>query len=280
MERVLVVVNSTVYGGAGGTVGTFSLATGAEKIALHELGHTAFGLADEYEYYRGCGRHRPEQPSERRTGRGERNRQHESGDAEVAALCRGVDLRADDQQRRLHAVRPAGQPRAGTGGLSEGAHYYHCGSFRPEFICMMRVLGQPFCAVCRERIRTVLAPYLPAGRALVADFVDGNPPAEVRYWETWGQSTLLDDWHDVGDLLFVGDFRASRMIDGLAATRARASGRSGAGARDVEPVAHQTGSGYGGCAWESYDQFVRVHLKPAPGDEKLQDLACAHVKDL
>jgi hypothetical protein len=32
-----------------------SLATGAEEIALHEMGHTAFGFADEYEYYAGCG---------------------------------------------------------------------------------------------------------------------------------------------------------------------------------------------------------------------------------
>src|SRR5215210_8685750 len=53
-HTVLVVVNSTVYGGAGGAVGTFSLAPGAEEIALHELGHTAFDLADEYEYFRGC----------------------------------------------------------------------------------------------------------------------------------------------------------------------------------------------------------------------------------
>ena len=27
----------------------------AAEIALHEMGHTAFGLADEYEYYAGCG---------------------------------------------------------------------------------------------------------------------------------------------------------------------------------------------------------------------------------
>jgi hypothetical protein len=49
---------------------------------------------------------------------------------------------------------------AGTVGLFEGAHYYHCGAFRPEFNCKMRVLGEPFCAVCRERIRTVLTPHL------------------------------------------------------------------------------------------------------------------------
>src|SRR5512137_359692 len=50
----LVVVNSPIYGGSGGPVATFSTAPGAAEIALHEMGHTAFALADEYEYYAGC----------------------------------------------------------------------------------------------------------------------------------------------------------------------------------------------------------------------------------
>src|SRR5215475_12719559 len=50
---VLVVVNSTIYGGSGGGIGTYSLAGGATEIAIHEMGHTAFGLADEYPYYAG-----------------------------------------------------------------------------------------------------------------------------------------------------------------------------------------------------------------------------------
>ena len=50
------------YSGATGQVGRFSegfclrrvqLATGATEIAIHEMGHTAFGLADEYPYYAG-----------------------------------------------------------------------------------------------------------------------------------------------------------------------------------------------------------------------------------
>ena len=49
----IVVVNSTVYGGSGGSVGTYSLAGGATEIAIHEMGHTAFHLADEYPYYAG-----------------------------------------------------------------------------------------------------------------------------------------------------------------------------------------------------------------------------------
>ena len=49
----IVVVNSTIYGGSGGGVGTYSLAGGATEIAIHEMGRTAFGFADEYPYYAG-----------------------------------------------------------------------------------------------------------------------------------------------------------------------------------------------------------------------------------
>jgi hypothetical protein len=46
---IMVMVNTTEYGGSGGDVATFSLAAGAQEIGLHEMGHTAFGFADEYE---------------------------------------------------------------------------------------------------------------------------------------------------------------------------------------------------------------------------------------
>src|SRR5690348_17510809 len=51
----MVIVNSTQYGGSGGAVATFSTNASAQEIGLHEMGHTAFGFADEYEYYAGCG---------------------------------------------------------------------------------------------------------------------------------------------------------------------------------------------------------------------------------
>jgi hypothetical protein len=45
----MVIVNSPLYGGSGGDVATFSTAPGAAEIALHEMGHTAFGVAAQYE---------------------------------------------------------------------------------------------------------------------------------------------------------------------------------------------------------------------------------------
>lgn len=44
------------------------------------------------------------------------------------------------------------------------------------------------------------------GRVMIADFRDGVVPAEVRYWENWGDSGMLDGWHDSGDVQLAGDF--------------------------------------------------------------------------
>jgi PAS domain-containing protein len=161
-NMILVVVNSTVYGGSGGGVAVYSLAGGAEEIAVHEMGHTAFGLADEYEYFAGCGvdtdrdRHPGFEPAEPNV----------TTDADPASLkwrdlvrpgtplptTRNADCRQCDPQ-------PNPLP-AETVGAYEGARYYHCDAYRPQFDCKMRALGPPFCAVCRRRIRQTLAPYL------------------------------------------------------------------------------------------------------------------------
>jgi hypothetical protein len=159
----LVLVNSTVYGGSGGAVATLSLAPRAEEIGLHEIGHTAFGLADEYEYYQGCGvdidrnNHPVGEPAEVNVtvdnNRATLKWRHLVASSTPVPTTSNADCTQCDRQ--ASPVLP------GTTGLFEGAHYYHCGAYRPEFSCKMRILGNPFCAVCCERIRTALAPYLP-----------------------------------------------------------------------------------------------------------------------
>lgn len=47
-DQVLLIANSTEYGGTGGAVGTSSLNPSANEIVRHELGHTFAKLADEY----------------------------------------------------------------------------------------------------------------------------------------------------------------------------------------------------------------------------------------
>jgi hypothetical protein len=191
---IVVIVNSTVYGGSGGAVAVYSLAAGANEIALHELGHTAFGLADEYEYWAGCGvdtdrdYHPASEPAQPNV----------TINTTRATLKWGALVQAATPIPTTHNANcavcdPQASPvPAGTVGLFEGAHYYHCGAFRPEFNCRMRALGLPFCAVCRERIRATLQPFMPPiAQSVGAITVDGGRPyafvkgSDGNLWVNW-----------------------------------------------------------------------------------------------
>ena len=163
-RMVLVIVNSTVFGGSGGSVAVYSLAASAIDIAIHEVGHTAFALADEYEYLRGC-------------GSGETDRNNHPAVEPVAV---NVTVTGSNDVNRLKWGRyvrtgtalptttnancaacdtQASPVAAGMVGAFEGADYYHCSSWRPEFDCKMRTLSQEFCRVCSDAIIRRLRPY-------------------------------------------------------------------------------------------------------------------------
>ena len=162
-DMLLVLVNSPIYGGTGGGVAVSSTHSSAGEIVIHEMGHTAFGLADEYQYYAGC-------------GSGETGQDVYSGPEPVAPNITADTNRSIIKWR--HLIDPSTplpttsnsdctqcdfQPSPvppGTVGAFEGAGYFHCGLYRPEFDCKMRALGIPFCAVCQEVIRNTLSPYL------------------------------------------------------------------------------------------------------------------------
>jgi hypothetical protein len=171
-KMIMVIVNSTVYGGAGGAVATFSLAAGANEIALHEMGHTAFKLADEYEYYLGCGvdtdrnRHPAVEPDEPNVTIDSNRATNKWRDLVAAATPMPTTTNADCTQCDPQAS-PVG---ACVIGAFEGAHYYHCGAFRPHFNCRMRALNNPFCAVCTRQIRKVLEPFVPGKVSDVVGF--------------------------------------------------------------------------------------------------------------
>jgi len=171
----LVVVNSTVDGGSGGTIPIVSTSRADwPSAAVHELGHSAFGLADEYATYAGC-------------GSGEEGHDFHGGvepiEPNVTAFF-GLPPGVPPTLALLKwesLVDPPGTPipttrnpdpdcttcdqtavspvALGTVGAFEGAHYFHCGAYRPEFECRMRTSSQPFCAVCTDVIRTTLAPF-------------------------------------------------------------------------------------------------------------------------
>jgi hypothetical protein len=130
---------------------------------MHELGHSAFHLADEYEYWAGCGI--------------DTDRNHHPAGEPVEPNVTTVNTRATIKWRDLIAAatpvltttnpdctmcdeQPSPVP-VGTVGAFEGAHYYHCGAYRPEFDCRMRNLAAAFCAVCSREIRRTIGPHLP-----------------------------------------------------------------------------------------------------------------------
>jgi hypothetical protein len=113
-DETIVMVNTSRYGGCGGTRAVYSAAlSSAKEIAVHELGHSLGGLADEYAYESDCGVYASEVNT--------------STDAIHGAWPEWID--------------DLGAPR-------EGAQYYQQCVYRPIDQCEMRSLNQPFCAVC------------------------------------------------------------------------------------------------------------------------------------
>ncbi|MFF3623186.1 M64 family metallopeptidase [Streptomyces sp. NPDC002467] len=155
----IVVVNSAKYGGSGGPIAVTSTTSNWVTVAAHELGHSAFGLADEYEYYAGCdetghasyGGTEPTAPNVTLDAGRTTNKWRDLVQAATAMpTTRNADCAVCDQQ--------ASPVSAGTVGAFEGAGYYHCGLYRPAFNCMMRNLT-PFCGVCQRTIRHTLRPF-------------------------------------------------------------------------------------------------------------------------
>ena len=160
-DHALFIVNSNIYGGSGGSIGVTSVSGSWQKVAMHELGHSVFGLTDEYEYWAGCGvdtdhDHHPMYEPVQPNVTVETNRTLVKwGDLILSSTPVPTTVNANCAQ-----CDPQYDPYPGqtVTGLYEGAHYYHCDSFRPAFNCMMRNLSS-FCPVCTRRILQVLEPY-------------------------------------------------------------------------------------------------------------------------
>jgi hypothetical protein len=179
-DQGLVIINSPIYGGSGGNPGATTVGSSTwENIAIHEFGHSAFGLADEYEYWQGCPDETPSHDN------------HPAGEP-VQPNVTLVDDPMTVKWAGLITASPAPTttnancdvcdtqadpfPGMQRTGLYEGAHYYHCDAFRPVFSCMMRNFDV-FCPVCTQRIHQVLAPFQPANSAPSCD-ADGPYTAE------------------------------------------------------------------------------------------------------
>ena len=126
-EMKLVAVNTSQYGGAGGSYAVYAGGNvSSTEIALHELGHSFAGLADEYQYY----------TNSTYTG-AEPYQPNVTTDATGAKWSQWVGYN---------------QSGIGVIGTYEGARYFDYGIYRPSLNSKMRSLGRPFNAVCREEI--------------------------------------------------------------------------------------------------------------------------------
>jgi IgA Peptidase M64/von Willebrand factor type A domain len=164
-SMTMVVVNTSQYGGTGGSVATFSTDPSAAQIAIHEMGHTAFGFADEYEYLQGCGT--GETGHDNFTGIEPMtpNVTKNTNAATIkwaGTLTNAADGLPTTSNADCSKCDPQDNPKADNYvGAYEGANTFHCGCFRPSFDCKMRELGKPFCAVCQQVILDTLTPHLP-----------------------------------------------------------------------------------------------------------------------
>lgn len=132
-DEILVFVNSTKYGGCGGSVGVSSLTSSSDEVQIHEFGHSFAGVADEYDYgstSTNCN------PTSAPNADCSNTFPHVKWDAWVTP---GTPIPTPDTAPYDSAV-----------GAFEGAVYQTRGMFRPKRNCKMRNLGAAFCPVCQE----------------------------------------------------------------------------------------------------------------------------------
>lgn len=187
-DIVLLLVNDSEYGGAGGFPSIASIDPWSAEIAIHEVGHSFGGLGDEYDSpYPGF----PE--------------------TEEPNTTKQTNRASIKWRNWIDPFTPIPTPDSSTYesdvGLFEGAHYHSTDWYRPKRNCKMRSLEHEFCEVCKEAL--VLATYtklsiihgsspaqnnvtVPGGGELRLQ-VHSVPPAEgtVRYiWTVDGATNL------------------------------------------------------------------------------------------
>jgi hypothetical protein len=152
-NEALVLVNSTKYGGSGGQNVAVASRGSSDQIAVHELGHSAFGLADEYEGDESGGLEPAEPNATRDTNRATNKwRDLVKATTPMPTSCN------DD----CPDCRPPADPILPNAvGTYEGARYQRCGTYRPFPDCSMRSNNSMFCPVCARVIRRVLQPFAP-----------------------------------------------------------------------------------------------------------------------
>ncbi|NRR30201.1 hypothetical protein HSX11_08360 [Oxalobacteraceae bacterium] len=154
-DVIIVISNSTRYGGSGGEIATLSMADQSIEIALHEIGHTAFALADEYDY--GSCDTRAEPTEQNVSMNGSRSVKWGSRIAASTAVPTGLGVYAN-----------------GTVGAFQGAQYCATGKYRPTENSRMRTLGYPWHVVNEAAAQATFAKYGATGVTQIGTLANGG----------------------------------------------------------------------------------------------------------
>jgi hypothetical protein len=184
VDQVLALANSTKYGGAGGDVATASGGNAQSgQIAIHELGHSIGGLADEYDY-----------------GGGDQYPGPEPTQINVSTYPRAAMAR-----NQVKWYRWLGQPTPDGGVIDtyEGAFYHQRGIYRPSSNSIMRTLGSQFNLPSREAM--IAAFYRKMG-LIDASASLTNSTAPARLWvRPLPSPTISTTWYVDGHRVRKGD---------------------------------------------------------------------------
>lgn len=163
----LIIVNSPYYGGSGSSYSTSSTDANSSEIAIHEIGHTFAGLADEYW-------------------------------AGTPYAAERSNMTQDNNPytvkwKNWYNTNDIGIYPYGTTGQASTW-------FRPHEFCKMQYLGYPFCSVCTEKITDrihqlvdIVDEYTPSMNAFT--LMNANPVSfAIKEVET-NPSTVTVNWY-------------------------------------------------------------------------------------
>lgn len=177
-DFIVIIVNSSRYGGAAtpGVSARVPADSGSEiQTALHEMGHSAFLLADEYDYGTCV-----------------------SGEPSEVDVTRNLSRTQTKWGSKIAAGTPvpttAGSVPNGTVGMFQGGRYCTTGMYRPTESSKMRELYQPWHAVNEGVLSSVINKYYTA--------------CPSQYYSrsihpTYGDSCSISDVHDGSSCGFI-----------------------------------------------------------------------------
>ena len=167
------VVNSDTYGGCGGSWAVYAAGVGiAGDLALHEIGHSYVGLADEY---------------------------WTAGETHGGGEPWDVNVTTDPSGAKWSHWLGFDDGVLGPIGAFEGGYYSEFGIYRPTMDSKMRSLGRPFDAIAKEqfvlRFYEDVDPLDDWAFSTFNNFAPGGLVDEYAFWlDTISDEIISQEW--------------------------------------------------------------------------------------